>query len=262
MMDAFLLRALVAGLGVAVVAAPLGSFIVWRRMAYFGDALSHAALLGVALGFAAGVSATLGILGVCLAFALFLTALAKQRRLAQDTLLGIMAHSTLSLGLVVLALMQTLQVDILSYLFGDILAVTNRDLVWILGGGAVMLGLLAYIWRPLLAITVHEDLARVEGVAVDRVKLIFMLMIAFVIAMAMKIVGVVLITSLLIIPAATARRFARNPEGMALGALVAGCLSVLMGLGLSLWHDVPTGPTIVVSAAILFLISLAVPTRQ
>jgi zinc transport system permease protein len=261
-MEPFLLRAILAGVGVAVVAAPLGAFIVWRRMAYFGDALSHAALLGVALGFATGISVNFGILGVCLAFALFLTALGAQRRLAQDTLLGIMAHSTLSLGLVVLAVLQTLQVDLLSYLFGDILAVGPIDLYWILGGGLLMLGLLAWIWRPLLAITVHEDLARVEGVPVARVKLIFMLMIAFVIAMAMKIVGVVLITSLLIIPAAAARRMARTPEGMALGALAVGVLSVFAGIGTSLVVDAPTGPMIVVSAAVFFLVSLALPQRS
>jgi zinc transport system permease protein len=260
-MDGFLLNALLAGIGVALVAAPLGSFVVWQRMAYFGDALSHAALLGVALGFVAGISVNIGILLVCLLFALGLTAMASQRRLSQDTLLGIMAHSTLSLGLVVLAMLQTLQVDLLSYLFGDILAVGPKDLYWIWGGGAVMLVLLAVIWRPLLALTVHEDLARVEGVPVTWVKLAFMLTIAFVIAMAMKIVGVVLITALFIIPAATARRFARTPEGMAAGAAVAGCLSVVLGLAVSLVTDVPTGPGIVVSGAVLFLVSLVLPKR-
>ncbi|HEC17356.1 MAG TPA: zinc ABC transporter permease subunit ZnuB [Sedimenticola sp.] len=253
-MDDFMLRALIAGLGVALVTGPLGAFVVWRRMAYFGDTLAHSALLGVALGFLLEVNVNLAIILVCVALAMLLVALQHQRRLASDTLLGILSHGSLSLGLIVLAFMETLRIDLMGYLFGDILSVTLTDICWIWVGGAVALLVLAWIWRPLLAMTVHEELARVEGVPVASVRLAFMLLIALVIAMAMKVVGILLITSLLIIPAATARWFANTPEQMALLAALAGCLAVGGGLFASLQWDLPAGPAVVVAAALLFFI--------
>ena len=255
-MDDFLIRALLAGLGVALVAGPLGSFVVWRRMAYFGDTLAHAALLGVALSFLLEVNINLAVVAICLFLAIALVALQQQQRLASDTLLGILSHSTLSLGLIVLAFMETLRLDLMSYLFGDILAVGTSDLYWIYASATLALIVLVAIWRPLLAITVHEELARVEGVPATRVKLALMLLIALIIAVAMKVVGILLITSLLIIPAAAARTFARTPEQMALLAAVIGCLAVSGGLFASLQWDLPGGPAIVVAAAALFFASL------
>lgn len=256
MLDDFILRALFAGLGVAVIGGPLGCFIVWRRMAYFGDSLAHAALLGVALGLALQIGVNVGILTVCVALAVLLALLERQRRLATDTLLGIMSHAALSFGLVTISLLTSIRVDIMAFLFGDILAVTAVDLAWIYAGGTVVLGGLAALWRPLLAATVHRDLARAEGVNVEAVRLAFMLLIALTIAIAMKIVGIVLITSMLIIPAATARRFATTPEQMAIGASVAGCLAVVGGMFGSFTWDTPSGPSIVVAATLLFAASL------
>jgi zinc transport system permease protein len=256
MIDDFLWRALAGGLGVALVAGPLGCFIVWRRMAYFGDSLAHSALLGIAIGILLGIDATLGIIAAAVALALLLVLLQHQQRLASDTLLGIMAHSGLALGLVVLSFFEGLRIDLLSYLFGDVLAVDGVDLLWIYGGGVLALAGLALIWRPLLAITIHEDLARAEGVPVLAVRLAFVLLIAIVIAISMKIVGILLITSLLIIPAATARGFARTPEQMALLAVLAGVLSVVLGLFGSLQWDTPSGPSVVVAAMVLFALAL------
>lgn len=258
-MDDFLVRALAGGIGLAVLGGPLGSFIVWRRMAYFGDTLAHSGLLGVALGLLLGISQSLGVALVCVLLALVLVLLQRQRQLASDTLLGILAHTALSLGLVALAFLETVRVDLVSYLFGDILAVSSQDLIWIWGGGAVILTTLLVLWRPLLALTVHEDLAQVEGVPVFTVRLAFMMLIAVVIALAMKIVGILLITSLLIIPPATARRFARTPETMALLASLIGCLAVALGLTGSLYWDTPSGPSVVVAAAGLFALGLLLP---
>lgn len=260
-MDEFIVRALIGGLMVAAVAGPLGSFVVWRRMAYFGDTLAHSALLGVALGFLIGISTNITVIVLCVVLAMVLVLLQGQRRLASDTLLGILAHSSLSLGLVVLSFMEGLRVDLFAYLFGDILAVTWGDVGWMLVGGSVALVLLLVLWRPLLAITVHEDLARVEGQPAQWISLGFMLLIALVIAVAMKVVGILLITSLLIIPAATARRFAHTPEQMAVFAGVFGMLAVLMGVGGSLHWDTPTGPSIVVAGALLFAAVLLIPRR-
>ena len=250
-MDDFMLRALAAGIGVALVAGPLGCFVVWRRMSFFGAALAHSALFGVALGLLLNVDPVVGIAAVCIVVGVVLVVLQSQRQFAGDTILGILAHGMLALGLVATALVDT-RIDLMAYLFGDILAVGNADLIWIFAGGGVALAALAAIWRPLLAITVHEELAAVEGVRVVATQLAFMVVIALVIAVAMRIVGVLLIVSMLIIPAAAARTFARTPEMMAAVAAALGCIAAIGGLGASLEWDVPAGPAIVLAATALF----------
>lgn len=254
-MSDFFLRALFGGIGVALVTGPLGCFVVWRRMAFFGDSLAHGALLGVALGVAAGVEINLAILIVCLAFALILTGLERQKRLALDTLLGIVAHGALALGLVAASFIKGARLDVTAYLFGDVLGISLGDLYWIYGGGAVVLIALAISWKPLLALAVHPELARAEGVQVRTARLVFMILIALTVAIAMKIVGVVLVTALLVIPAAAARRVAPTPEIMALLASLFGVLAVVGGLGGSLAWDTPSGPSIVVAALAVFLVS-------
>ena len=261
-MPDFLLNALLAGLALALVAGPLGSFVVWRRMAYFGDTLAHAALLGVAVGLLLDVSPTLAVTVGCVLLAVLLVTLQQRQPLAADTLLGILAPSTLSLGLVVLSFNREVRIDLLGYLFGDLLAVGPSDLLWIVAGSALVLACLLALWRQLLAVTVHEELAQVEGLPVAGLRLALVLLIALVIAVAMKIVGVLLITSLLIIPAAAAQRHSRTPEQMAIGASLLGMLAVGGGLSLSWFEDTPAGPSIVVCAAALFLLSFLLPTRK
>lgn len=254
MIDDFLVRALVGGVGVALASGPLGSFIVWKRMAYFGDALAHSALLGIALGILLDINLTVGIVGLSVLFSLVLVYLRKQRTYSNDTLLGIMAHSALAIGLVVLSLMQ-IRIDLMGYLFGDILAISMQDIGIIYTSTAVILGMVAFLWRDILFTTIHPDLARVEGVNVDLTRLYLMLLISLFVALSIKIVGILLVTSLLIIPAATARRFSRTPEQMILLASVVGCFSVVGGLVGSLKLDTPSGPSIVVVATLLFIIS-------
>ncbi|AOU97161.1 hypothetical protein BI364_03325 [Acidihalobacter yilgarnensis] len=261
-MPDFVWHALLGGMGVACVAGPLGCFVVWRRMAYFGDTLSHSALLGVALGFLLGIDLRIGILVVCLLAGLLLVAMHGRQRLASDTLLGIIAHTALSLGMVTIAFLPSLRIDLMGYLFGDILAISQRDLLTIALGGLMVLIALANIWRGLLSATVHEDLARVEGVPTARNNLIFVLLLALVVAVAMKVVGMLLITALLIIPAATARRFAGSPERMALLAALVGILAVAGGVFGSLRWDTPAGPSIVVAATILFMLAFLLPVMR
>ena len=256
MLDDFFTRAIVAGIGVAVVAGPLGCFIVWRRLAYFGDTLSHAALLGVALALLFEVNITLAVFLVSAIVSLALLLLQRRPMFSADALLGLLAHSTLALGLVVLAFMTWVRIDLMGFLFGDILAVTKLDIMTIWLGGAVALAILAAIWRPLFAATVSSELAEAEGMNPHRATLVFMLLMAAVIAIAMKIVGVLLITAMLIIPAATARSFVSGPEQMAGLAAMIGAVSVVAGLFGSLEWDTPTGPSIVVAALLLFLLSL------
>jgi len=257
MLHDFLARALIGGLGIALFAGPLGCFILWRRMAYFGDALSHSALLGIALGFLLGIDLNLGILAICVAVALFLLALQRQKRLTVDTLLVILSHSALSIGLVVASFTPSLRIDLSAYLFGDILAIAPRDLLWIYGGGVVLLAILIIQWRSLLSLTVNEELARAEGINAELTGLVFMLLIAVAVALAMKAVGILLVSALLIIPAATARRFSATPERMAVLAAIIGGATVIGGLFASLQFDTPAGPSIVVSAAVFFILSLA-----
>lgn len=253
----FLLPSLFAGLGIACIAGPLGSFVVWRRMAYFGDTLAHASLMGLALGFLLDINLYLALTICCLALAVILVTLQKQRLVATDTLLGILAHSALSLGLVSVSFLDDVRIDLMSYLFGDLLAVTPDDLIYIYLGTAIIGFVMLIFWRSLLSTTVNEELAAVEGHNTDLMRLILMLMVGLVIAIGMKFVGALIMTSLLIIPAATARRFANTPEQMALLASAIGSLSVILGLALS-WHfDTPAGPSVVLSAAALFLLSQA-----
>ncbi|GAB2187463.1 metal ABC transporter permease [Roseibium sp. LAB1] len=256
MLDDFFTRALIAGIGVALVAGPLGCFIIWRRMAYFGDTLSHAALLGVALSLLLNVNTTLAVGAVSILLAIVLMALRRSDTLSSDALLGLLSHSALALGLVCLAFMTWVRVDLLGLLFGDILAVTPLDIAMIYGGGALVLGVLVLIWRQLFAATVSPDLAAGEGLKPERTELIFMLLTAIVIAISLKIIGALLITALLIIPAAAARRLSASPEQMAVISALIGAAAVVGGLYSSLSYDTPSGPSIVVAAMALFVVSL------
>jgi zinc transport system permease protein len=260
-LDDFLWRAALGGIGVALLAGPLGCFVVWRRMAYFGAALSHAALLGVALGLLLELDIHAGVLAVCVLASVALYVLDRRPEFASDTLLGILAHASLAAGLVMLSFLDQVRVDLTGYLFGDVLALRPGDLAWIWGGGAVCLAALAALWRPLLALTVHEDLARVEGLAVERLRFAFLLLVSAVVALAMQVVGLLLTVSLLILPAAAARRIARSPEGMAAWAALAGSAAVLTGLYASLTLDTPAGPSIVLAGTALFALSGLVRVR-
>ncbi len=257
MLDDFFIRAIIGGIGVALVTGPIGCFIIWRRMAYFGDTLSHAALLGVALGLLMNVNLTLSVFVVSVAVSLALMAMQKRASLSADALLGLLAHSSLAIGLVVLAFMTWIRFDLMGLLFGDILAISKLDIAVIYAGGAMVLAVLTWIWNPLFAITVSADLAEAEGVKGERANLIFMLLLAVLVAISMKITGVLLITALLIIPAATARRFATGPEQMAIVAAICGVAAIIGGLYGSLTFDTPSGPSIIVAALLLFVVSLS-----
>ncbi len=256
MLDDFMVRALLAGSGVALMAGPLGCFVVWRRMAYFGDSLAHNALLGVALGLLLGIDPLIGVTVGSLMLAGLLWLMQRQSQLAGDTILGILAHAGLAFGVITLGFLPNARIDLFGYLFGDILAVRAGDIYWIYGIAAVVLLLVLRFWRALLLVTLHEEMAAAEGLHVGRLKLGFVLLIAMTIAVAMKVVGVLLITSLLIIPAATARRLASSPEQMAVLATACAAAAVLMGLTASLYFDTPSGPSVVAAAASLFAISL------
>ncbi|MEP2027745.1 MAG: metal ABC transporter permease [Paracoccaceae bacterium] len=262
MLDDFLVRAALAGLGVAIAAAPLGCFVVWRRMAYFGDATAHAAILGVAFALMFNLSIFAGVLGVALAMALAISSLGR-RGYGVDTLLGVLAHAALAFGLVAVSLLQGVRIDLMAYLFGDILAVGKADLAVIWGGALAVIALIGARWSALLTATVGPDLAYASGIDPKREQLILTLALAVMVAVAIKVVGALLIAALLVIPAAAARPLARTPEHMVVAAAAIGAASALGGLATSYQFDTPTGPTIVCFAATIFaLTGLIGPARR
>ena len=251
MLDDFMTRATLAGVGVAFAAAPLGCFVVWRRMAYFGDATAHAAILGVALSLTFQMSIFTGALAVALVMALTVTLLVGCGY-AMDTLLGVLAHSALAFGLVAVSFLSGVRIDLMAYLFGDILAVSRADLAVIWGGAVLVVALIAWRWSQLLTATLSEELAYASGFDPKREQLILTLSLAVTVAVAIKVVGVLLIAAMLIIPAAAARSLVRSPETMALIAAAIGTFSAVSGLRTAYLLDTPAGPSIVCVAAMLF----------
>tara|TARA_B100001540_G_scaffold275088_1_gene260996 strand:- start:32 stop:835 length:804 start_codon:yes stop_codon:yes gene_type:complete len=256
MFDDFFTRALIAGVGIAIIAGPLGCLVIWRRLSYFGDTLSHSALLGVTLAYAFSINITLSVFIISSVVAILLINLQKRTKLAGDSLLGLLAHSTLAIGLVLIGFLSSIRFDLMGLLFGDILAVTTDDiaLVWI--GGIIILGILYFIWKSLFSATVNYDLAAAEGMRPEISNLIFTLLLAGVIALSIKMIGALLITGLLLIPAAIARNLSNSPKQMIIIAILAGIASVVLGLFTSLELNTSSGPSIVVVSLALFILSL------
>ena len=256
MFDDFFTRALIAGVGIAIIAGPLGCLVIWRRLSYFGDTLSHSALLGVTLAYAFSTNITLSVFIISSVVAILLINLQKRTKLAGDSLLGLLAHSTLAIGLVLIGFLSSIRFDLMGLLFGDILAVTTEDiaLVWI--GGIIILGILYFIWKSLFSATVNYDLAAAEGMRPEISNLIFTLLLAGVIALSIKMIGALLITGLLLIPAAIARNLSNSPKQMIIIAILAGIASVVLGLFTSLELNTSSGPSIVVVSLALFILSL------
>ena len=256
MLDDFFIRALLAGIGVALVTGPLGCFVVWRRLSYFGDTLSHSALLGVTLAYSLEFNIALSVFIISALIALILINLQKRTNLPGDALLGLLAHSSLAVGLVVIGFLSFVRFDIMGLLFGDILAVNVNDIITIWIGGAIILLVLKLIWKSLFASTVNYELAEAEGLDPDKAKAIFTILMAAIIAISIKMVGLLLITGMLIIPAAMARNISNSPKQMILFSVIGGLLSVVIGLFTSLEFNTASGPSIIAASLFLFILSL------
>ena len=256
MFDDFFVRALIAGIGVAIVTGPLGCFVIWRRLSYFGDTLSHSALIGVTIAFSFSINISLSVFIVSSIIALLLLSLQKRTQLPGDALLGLLAHSSIAVGLVLIGYLTFIRFDIMGLLFGDILAVTADDLLIIWIGGPLILLILKLIWKPLFASTVNYELAEAEGLNPDRAKAIFTILMAGIIAISIKMVGLLLITGMLIIPAAMARNISSSPQSMVIYSVLGGLLSVILGLFTSLQFNTSSGPSIIAASLFLFILSL------
>ncbi len=255
MLESILVSALFAGIGIAIIAGVMGCFVVWRNMAYFGDSLAHSSLLGIALGLICSIGANIGILLVCLIFALVLVFLQQKRILATDTLLGILSHSALSIGMVVISLLE-IRFNLHSYLFGDILTVMVNEIYWIYGGGLIVLLLIFLNWNSLILMTINEDLAKSEKIKTFKLQLLLMALMAIFVVISIRVVGLLLVTSMLIIPAASARQIAKSPESMVVISVIIAILSLVIGILISFKLDTPSGPSVVVSSSIIFVLSL------
>ena len=255
-LDDFFTRALLAGIGMAIVAGPLGCFVIWRRLSFFAGTLAHSSLLGVTLAFSFDINISFSVLLISSAVALILLRLQKTTKLPSDALLGLLAHSSLAIGLVVIGFLSYIRFDIMGLLFGDILAVNKRDLLVIWIGGAIILIILKLIWKSLFASTVNYELAEAEGLNPDRAKAIFTILMAAIIAISIKMVGLLLITGMLIIPAAMARNISDSPLKMVVFSIIGGLLSVIIGLFSSLEFNTPSGPSIIAASLLLFILSL------
>ena len=256
MFEDFLFRAFIAGIGLALITGPLGCFIVWRRLSYFGDTLSHSALLGVVIAYALSLNLIFSVFLISAIISLSLLYLQKKTFLPNDALLGLLAHSVLAIGLVLLGLLSFIRIDLMGLLFGDILSVNFQDILIIWIGGCIVLILLILIWRPLFAGTVNLEIAKAEGLNPELANTIFTLLIAGVIAISIKIVGILLITGLLIIPAAASRNLSSTPIQMAIISSVIGLMSVVLGLFSSITWNTSTGPTILSLALVIFILTL------
>lgn len=254
MLDDFLIRAGLAALGTAAAGGLLGCFVVWRRMAYFGDATAHAAVLGVALALAFSTSVLFGVTLVALVMALLIHGLTAQGQ-TMDTLLGVLSHGALAIGLVAVSLIPGQRINLESYLFGDVLTVSKGDLAVIWGGVAVVFVIVLSRWQAMLTATLSPDLAHAAGIQPRREQLILTVLLAVMVAVAIKVVGALLITALLVIPAATARSLTSTPESMARAAILIGALAAIGGLQMALVLDSPVGPSIVCVAAGFFAVA-------
>jgi len=256
MFDDFFIRALVAGLGIALVTGPLGCFVIWRRLSFFAGTLAHSSLLGVTLAFSFDINISFSVLLISSAVALILLRLQKSTKLPNDALLGLLAHSSLAVGLVVIGFLSYIRFDIMGLLFGDILAVNKKDLLVIWIGGSIILLILKVIWKPLFASTVNYELAEAEGMKPEKINAIFTILMAAIIAVSIKMVGILLITGMLIIPAAMARNLSNNPKQMIIISIIGGLLAVILGLYSSLEFNTASGPSIITAALVLFVFSM------
>ena len=255
MIDDFLVRAAFAGLGVAAASGPLGSVVIWRRMAFFGDATAHAAILGVALALVLSLPIGVGTFAVALAMGA-LVAWLVARGHSGDATLGVISHSALAFGLIAISFLDGIRVNLDSFLFGDILTASWREVLFIWLGAAGILALLVWRWPRLLTATLNPDLAISSDISPGREQAVLTIALALLITMALKVVGALLIAAMLIVPAATARSLTRTPESMAVVAGIVAAAAVIGGLALSFWQDTPAGPSIVSIAAICYAMGL------
>lgn len=260
-MHEFLIYAVLVGISSAVSMCPTGCIILWRRLPYFGDAIAHSAIFGVVLGLILNINITISVIIISILFSFLLYYWRKEK--TQDIFIVIFSYAFLSLGLFLLAFANTnAQIDIFSYLFGDILLVSLSEVILVVFCSSIIVLWLFYRWKNLLLMSINEDLAFVDGVNVRKIDLEFLMIVAFLVGSSIKILGALLVASMLVIPAAAARNFSNSAPEMLLRSMIIGSLSVISGLALSYFIDSASGPSIILSAVVIFILSLALKSNN
>ena len=252
--DPFIIRGIVAGIAVALISGLVGCFVVWRRLSYYGESIAHSSLLGAGFGILLGFGINFGVVFICLLFGILFLWLQQSKALSSDTLLGVLAHFALAVGIIVISF-NKIKIDLHAFLFGDILTVSTTDIWGMYIGVLIAITLILSNWSSLLLVTLDEDLAKSEGINPLYINILLTTIMTIVVALSLQIIGLLLITAMLIIPAATARRLVNSPEAMVIVSTVIGIFSVIFGIYLSVEMDLPSGPSIVVVGSILFFFS-------
>ncbi|KDB19613.1 metal ABC transporter permease [Wolbachia endosymbiont of Glossina morsitans morsitans] len=250
----FFINSLVAVVVISLVTGALGSFMIWQRLSYLGDSLSHSSLLGVALALIFEISPSLSIMLIAITFAILLS-LNFNRLYSADTILNIVTNVVLSSSLILMSFLPSGNNSIISSLFGDILTLDQSDIVLIFLTSAVVTLILIFRWRYWLMISINQDLAVVEKINVNFVRLEFLITLAIFIAIAAKLIGILLVAAFLLIPAASARLISKTPMEMIIVATVFSVISGISGLMLSASFDLLTGPAIILVAAVYLIIA-------
>ncbi len=257
----FLQRALLAGLLSGGLGGLLGSFAVLRQLSFFSDALGHSALLGIALGVSLRLDPTVVLIPFAVLFALGVNQLARRSRLPGDALLNIVYSSSLALAVVALSRLPGWKGGLQQLLFGDILGVTPRDLA-LLATLLLATGLcLLLTGRRQILLTIDESLALSRGVAAEGQRLLFVVVLAVVVALSIKAVGVLLISAFVVIPACAARLVSANFRAYMLLSAVLGASCAVLGLLASAAFDLPSGPSVVIVQVLVFLLALLLSPR-
>ena len=257
-LDDFMVRAVIAGLIMVTIAAPMGCLMVWQRLAFLSDTLGHAAVMGVGLGLLLQLQPIFGVLAVALLIVFSLSRVTSFNTALSETTLAIISHTGLAGGIILVGLLPANTVNLEAILFGDLLATTTTDLASLLITTVLLLFVLLHHWRGFVAVSVSREMAQAEGIEVRKVQFLMYIMIALLVAVMMKVMGVLLIAAMLVIPTTSARLLSRSPEQMVLISALYGLGALGGGITGSFHFDWQTGPAIVVSATALLLLTLAV----
>jgi len=253
---AFMQRALLGGVMVGVITAVIGVFVVLRGMSFMGTGIAHASFGGVALGLLIGVDPVLAALAFCLAVAWGIGAVTRRGALKEDTAIGIFFAATMALGALLMGLRQGYNVDLFAYLFGSVLAISTGDLYWILGVGALALLTVYLLYKEFVFIAFDPEAARVAGLPEPALYYLLLTLVAVTVVVALKVVGIVLVSALLVTPAAAAYRLSETVAGMMAWAVALSVTSVVVGLLLAYGLNTASGATIVLTATAFFGLAL------
>ena len=255
MIDEFIINAIFCGIGIALISGLMGCFVVWKKMAYFGDSLGHSAVFGVGIGILLGANQDLAIIFTVISFAILFTYLQNKDFFSSDVILGILAHGALSIGIILLSISNNANFNLHALLFGDILAASEKQIYIIFVAAALIYCLIGYNWQALILNTISRDLAKSQNISNFKMDLLLTTIMALVVAISIKIIGALLITSMLIIPPSSAKRLVNNPKSMAVISTLIALLAVICGIALSYYFDIPSGPAIIMISFIIFILT-------